>query len=94
MFSIRRLNMFPVEASRCQLTLAYFTVTFLVTEPSFLAGAAATLGFFAVFKVLIKLFFCMAGSSGFEFGTAALLAHAGTVPNPAFKECGTITTEN
>jgi hypothetical protein len=43
-------------------------LTFFVTGPSFLAGAAATLGFFVVFRVLIKLFFCMAGSSSFELG--------------------------
>jgi hypothetical protein len=31
-----------------------------------LAGAAATLAFFVVFRVRIKLFFCIAGSSSFE----------------------------
>ena len=41
---------------------------FFVAAPSFLAGAAATLAFFVVFRVLIKLFFFMVGSSRFEFG--------------------------
>jgi hypothetical protein len=41
---------------------------FRVDAPSFLAGAAATVGFFAADGFPVRLFFCMAGSSSFEFG--------------------------
>jgi hypothetical protein len=40
-------------------------LAFFVIDPSLLAGAEAKLGFFVVFTVVIKLFFCMAGSSTF-----------------------------
>jgi hypothetical protein len=63
------------EASRCQLALfatnsavkeksdkEHFPPLFRVDLPSFFASAA-TLGFLGVFRVLTKVFFCMAGSS-------------------------------
>jgi hypothetical protein len=44
----------------------YSTLVFFVTDPWFLAGAAATFAFFTAFSVLIKLFFCMSRSSSFK----------------------------
>jgi hypothetical protein len=57
-----------------------------------LAGGAAALGFFVVFRVLIKLFFCMAAPQVLNW-TSVLLGHAGTVPNPGSNQPVLETTE-
>jgi hypothetical protein len=55
---------------------------FRVEIASFVAGVlAATLAFFVVFRELSKLFFCMTGSSSFEFGPGYVVRGAGSVPN-------------
>jgi hypothetical protein len=54
---------------------------FFVIVPLFLAGAAASSGFFATGSLPVSFcFFCMADSSTFEFGPLSRYSIAGSVP--------------
>src|SRR3974390_294552 len=71
-------------------------IIFLVVDPSFLAGAAATLGFFAAADGLpVRLFFLLHGLAPrhFEFGPLARYCIAGSVPSPYPINRGTRSTE-